>query len=102
MIKKLLIGLAVVLVLAGALAFAAARYHFIKTEDKTYVVKKAALSFEDTYVDTRKWTLADWALNGNIRNAVAQAEIDAFKDKVNKAVDKAVGPPIQIEPEKNK
>lgn len=47
--KKMLI----VLVIGGALVFGALSYHFILTDKSIKVLKKADLTFDNTFVDAR-------------------------------------------------
>jgi len=62
--------------------FAALSYHFVLTSgDKTLIVeKKGELGFSDTFVDTRKWGLADWLKNPRIGAIVAKHGIKSLLD----------------------
>ena len=47
------------LLLVGGWALAGSAVHVVRTPGNVAVVTKNQLGFHDTYLDTRKWTLAD-------------------------------------------
>ena len=56
---KNLFRLLVLVLLAGGWALAASALYVVRTTGGFVVVPKNRLGFTDTYVDARKWTLAD-------------------------------------------
>lgn len=58
---KTILRLIFLILLLGGWGLAAAALHVVRTPTTITVVPKDRLSFADTYVDTRSWTLADAA-----------------------------------------
>lgn len=58
---KSIFRLLMLVVMLGGWALAGAAVYVVRTPEKILLVPKNRLSFEDTYVDTRQWTIADVA-----------------------------------------
>ncbi len=56
---KQMIRAVTVVLLAGGWSLAGSAVHVIRTPNNIALVPKDRLTFHETYVDTRKWTLAD-------------------------------------------
>jgi hypothetical protein len=56
---KQMIRAVTVVLLAGGWSLAASAVHVIRTPSNIAIVPKDRLTFHETWVDTRKWTLAD-------------------------------------------
>ena len=72
--KKIL----VILVIAGALVYGALNYHFILLDTSIKVLKKADLTFDNTFVDARGAKKLKLYLNPSLVKAGVK---DLFKDE---------------------
>ncbi len=80
-------------IIGGAAVFGAQRYHFVRAADGIEVVPKMSSTFEDTYVDVRAFSVADWAnhkmlaaslATNNKSHVFGDANIEAVNDKFGK------------------
>jgi hypothetical protein len=70
---KNMFRLIVLLLLVGGWTVAAAALHIVRAEDKrVIVIPKQKLSFSDTFLDTRKWTMDDVATHPTVVNRLIQ------------------------------
>jgi hypothetical protein len=76
--------------LSAAALFTCANYHFILTESDGLLVKrKREMSFDQTFVDTRKWGITDYVKHPEIAKHVASKKLNGLLDDADDAKDKA-------------
>jgi hypothetical protein len=68
-ISSFLLGM----VTGGAVLHAATAYHLVRASDGFHVVAKQPARLSETYVDVRKFTMADWASRPQLASALVQA-----------------------------
>jgi hypothetical protein len=49
-------------------------FHIVKAEDGYHLVAKTGLSFRDTYVDVRKFTVTDWQDHVGLAQALLKSD----------------------------
>ena len=69
--KKPILIILVIAVLAGALFFSLG-FHVIVTSQKTLVVGKETLSFKDSFVDVREWASVDYLRHPRVTNILVK------------------------------
>jgi hypothetical protein len=70
--KKALLWIGVVVVLAGAAAWWVATHHIIRTRHGTVVLEKRFLTFDQTWADARGWKLEDFEAHPAVKKALLQ------------------------------
>ena len=84
--RRLLIFAAGVLV-GGATIYVALQNHLIRSKKGFHVVPKANATLSKSYVDIRKFTLADWKNNADLALALTNAnQFDLIEDAAGDAL----------------
>ena len=58
----------------GALLWVALHYHVINTQQGLRLIPKVEIGLSQTYVDTRRFTVADWTNHPDLVRAVIDAD----------------------------
>ncbi|HVX64850.1 MAG TPA: hypothetical protein VHC19_29800 [Pirellulales bacterium] len=78
--------------LGGAVVYGSERYHVLRTNRGWETVPKLSASFNETYVDVREFTAADWAdhqglaadvLRAGKEDLIKAAVVDQVREKVD-------------------
>ena len=79
------------MVVGGILLYGALSYHFIRADDGLHVIPKSSATLVSTYVDIRKFTVADLANNADIVEAIMRAnKQELLKDTATGAVQNGI------------
>lgn len=70
MMKVAVWSVVIVLLAVAGLAWLAATHHLILTEKGAALVGKRFLTYEETYADTRSWSITDFDEHPNVRDAL--------------------------------
>ena len=62
------------LVVGGAIVFGSLKYHIVRAEDGFHTVPKLSSQFSQTYVDIRRFDLADWDEHRTLAIALVRAD----------------------------
>lgn len=77
-------------VVGAAVLYASMCFHIILADDGYHFVPKTALTFRDTYVDVREFTIVDWRDHVPMAEAMMKAEKhDVIRDAGQDAVKNA-------------
>lgn len=88
MFYKLTAAILVVLLLVLLLA---ANYHVVVTGSGTMIIRKEAMSLEDTYIDIRAWELKDFWAHPHITEALFRRGYSEFLGDVEKELQDLFG-----------
>ena len=58
----------------GAIMYGGLTHHLLRTSDGWELIPKSSATFDDSFVDVRKFTLSDWAEHRELVAAIVKAQ----------------------------
>lgn len=83
------------LVIGAGSFYGALNFHFVRAEDGLHIVPKMASGLNETYVDIRRYALADWNDHISLAAAIVRADKtvlmkEAATDSLRSSLDAAI------------